>query len=207
MLFARSGVARGPHHAIQDQRGGTGEGQLRRRERRPRRAGREGRQDQAECRDGGQRGQRTGDPFDPEVDHPVAQCSHQDAQADHSITDDHESGEHRVPGQGRCVIAAGHHQRDDQSDFDDGHRHRQDQRPERFPDAVGHDFGMVDGRDHRRHQPHSHQCQQRIHTGRATPGRRQHECCHRRYHKAPAWKRALLGDHHIPRLPSNFASP
>jgi hypothetical protein len=43
---------------------------------------------------------------------------------------------------------AGDHQRDDQAHLDDCHRHREEQRAERFADPVGHHLGVVHGGQH-----------------------------------------------------------
>jgi hypothetical protein len=41
-------------------------------------------------------------------------------------------------------MPAGHHERDDEGDLDDGHRDREHQRPERLADPVCDDFRVMD---------------------------------------------------------------
>ncbi|MBP6105544.1 MAG: hypothetical protein V9E93_14075 [Steroidobacteraceae bacterium] len=82
----------------------------------------------------------------------MAQGAEQHAEADHAAADDHDGGIDRIAGQRSLGRAARQHQRHDQCDFDGGDGQRQDQRPVRFADPVGHDLGVMHRRHHRGQQ-------------------------------------------------------
>ena len=75
----------------------------------------------------------------------VANRAGQQADADDAVADDHHRRKHRVTGKGIDAGAVGQHHGYDQRDFDDRHRHRQNQRAEGFAQAVGNDFSVEDG--------------------------------------------------------------
>jgi hypothetical protein len=79
---------------------------------------------------------------------PVTGGAGQQAQADHTVQDDHDGGKDRVARQpgGRC--AARDRQGNDQGDLDGGHGHRQHQRAEGLADPVRHHLRMEHGGQH-----------------------------------------------------------
>jgi hypothetical protein len=131
--------------SIQRQRGDGGECELRRRKDRPRAGRREIRHHHAECRQGGDGRERRTCALSVERDRRSSTRPYQDRQANDAVAREDHGREHRVSREGLGRPGASDHQRDDERDFDHGHRDGQNQRAVRFADTVSDDLGMVDG--------------------------------------------------------------
>ena len=134
--------------AIQDERRDPRERELRGR---PHGAGHRGRvagEDEREDRKRRQYRERRARPFEAERLHAVAEPTHEEAEADDPVADDHDRREHGVARERRLRVAHGEHHRDDQRDLDHGHRDREHERAERLADPVRDDFGVVDRCEH-----------------------------------------------------------
>ena len=70
----------------------------------------------------------------------------QQGQPQDAVDGDHHGGEDGVARQGRRLVTAREHQRDDERDLDDRDRHGEDEGAEGLTDPVGHDLGVVHGR-------------------------------------------------------------
>ena len=93
---------------------------------------------------------------------------------DDPVARDHHRREHRVARERRRVRAAGHHQRHDQPDLDDGHRDREEQRAERLAHPVGDDLGVMDRRQDRAREHDGHEHEHDRSRLRPPRGREQH---------------------------------
>ncbi len=129
--------------AVEDERHGAGEDELRRAEGRAGRA-REIRQDERENGERGENGERRTRALDLKSLLMVAHAADEKAKPDGAIADEHHRGENRIAREARLARRADH-DGNDQGDFDDRHRDGEDKRAEGFADAMRDDFGVIDG--------------------------------------------------------------
>ena len=73
----------------------------------------------------------------------------EEAEADDAVRGDHRRGEHGVARERAVSAPSGRHERDDQTDLDDGHGDGEDERPERLAHPVRHDLRVMDRSQHR----------------------------------------------------------
>ena len=130
---------------IKNQRHQTGKPQLRIRVAWPRRGGGELRQNQRQRGQRRQHGERGATAFSTKANDAMANATSQQTNADHTVADDHHRGKNSIPRQAARFVAAREHHRDDQGNFDHGDRQRQNQRAQRFADAVRNNLGVING--------------------------------------------------------------
>ena len=78
----------------------------------------------------------------------VFPAANQQAQAQNAVENQHNRRKNGVAGNIGGILAAGHHQRNNQRHFDNGDGHRQNNRAERFAHFVCHHFGVIHRREH-----------------------------------------------------------
>ncbi|KAH0439761.1 hypothetical protein KCU90_g3078, partial [Aureobasidium melanogenum] len=135
-------------HPVQHQRRDAREGQLRRRQQRARAGCRVIRHHQRQYRQGRKHRQRGRGATALKVLLAMPDAAHQQANTHDPIAHDHDRGEHRVACETGFFRTGRQHHRNDESNFDHRHGHRQHQGAERFADTMRHHFRMVDRREH-----------------------------------------------------------
>ena len=115
----------------------------------PGRAGRERRQDETERRERDDRGERRRRSLGVEARDSAAKRHDEEAEADDAVRGDHRCSEHGVARERVGLSPAGRHERDDETDLDDGHGDCENERPERLAHAMRHDLRVMDGREDR----------------------------------------------------------
>ena len=93
---------------------------------------------------------------------PVPEPTEDERQPEHPVEHDHEDREHRVPGEGRHLLAGDHH-RGDHHDLDADHREGQDEGAEWFPQPDRQTVGVA---DHAERRPEHHREEPGEHEGR-----------------------------------------
>ena len=77
----------------------------------------------------------------------VTKSTCKEAEADDTVENKHDGGEHGIARQRRCIRSPRKHHGNDERNFDGGHGHREHERTERLSDGMCHDFRVVYGRD------------------------------------------------------------
>ena len=115
---------------------------------RARSGGGEAGQNQGKCDDYRHRAQSRGHAFQAEVLHQVFARTQQQTRAYDAVQNNHHRCKNGVSRQTHGGFAARHHHRHNQRHFNNGHSHGQYQSAKRFANAVGDDFGVVNGCNH-----------------------------------------------------------
>src|SRR5262245_14167648 len=117
-----------------------------------RRAGRKHRKDERKGRHHDQRRKPCSSSLDAEGLLTVRKAAEEHADAYDAVADDHHGSEDRVARQGRHIVAASNHHREDERGLNSGYGQGEYERAKRLAHAMRDDFGVVDRCDDRPYQ-------------------------------------------------------